>query len=112
MRWRVSSMRAMKRTVFLAIARATRTSNHAAALRRSFHTDRARRPALTDCGDDLFREAREVREELGAGFLEPPDAGLVEVLLAGTLVQQARLQELDVIDPGHFRRDEVAEVRV
>lgn len=49
-------MRERKRTDFVVIVRATRTSNHAAALRRSFQPDRARRPALPDGGARL-REA-------------------------------------------------------
>src|SRR5918994_3976126 len=56
MRCRASSIRERKRTDFVVIVRATRTSNHAAALRRSFQPDRARRPALPDCGT-LLREA-------------------------------------------------------
>jgi hypothetical protein len=60
-------MRERKRTDFVVIVRATRTSNHAAALRRSFQPDRARRPALADRGAFL-------REALKRRYMRSPTA--------------------------------------
>src|SRR5918999_5397555 len=78
-------------------------------------TDNQRkRQCLADRGDDLVREARELREKLEPLGLEALDKRRVLVAAASRLVQPPRLQQIRVrgIDPGHDARDQVPEVRV
>src|SRR5205823_13825912 len=68
--------------------------------------------ALGDRGDDLFAQAREAAQEVGTLGLEALDQSPVLVGAALALVEAARLQDLQLVDPRHRGRDEVAEVGV
>src|SRR5687767_5068475 len=72
------------------------------------------RKRLADRVDDLFGEARELREELGTGVLESLDACVALLFASGRLVQALRLKDVDVgrVDPGHRARDHVAEIGI
>src|SRR5262249_37288263 len=69
---------------------------------------------LVDGVDDLGREARELREKLGARVLEPRDARVALLLATRGGVEPLGLEDFDVlgVDARHRRRDQVPEVRI
>src|SRR5438477_5255921 len=56
---------------------------------------------LADGGDDLGRETRKRAEKLGAFRLQARDVLAVLLAAPEAFVEAPRLQNLDVVDPGH-----------